>query len=92
MTTSAAGTALAEPSFRTSCSTNDRLERNQMSTIGTVTFLSTERAFAFVSPADGRELFLHLSRVAVERRAAVAVGERVEYERAVRAHPSQASR
>ena len=64
-----------------------------MSTIGTVTFLSTERAFAFITPAEGRDQFLHLSRVAWERRAAMAVGERVEYERSVRAHPSsQASR
>jgi cold shock CspA family protein len=63
-----------------------------MSTIGTVIFMSAERAFAFVSPADGRDVFLPLSRVAAERRAAVAVGERVEFERAVRTHPSQASR
>lgn len=64
-----------------------------MSIFGTVTFLSTERAFAFVTPPEGRDQFLDLSRVQGDRRAAMAVGERVEYERSVRAHPSsQASR
>jgi cold shock CspA family protein len=50
-----------------------------MYSTGSVTFLSTERAFAFIAVNEGRDTFVHLSRVAVERRAALEVGQRVEF-------------
>jgi len=54
-----------------------------MPSTGTVKFLSTERAFAFVTPREGRDVYVQLSRVAVEHRATLAVGGPVEYALAV---------
>jgi cold shock CspA family protein len=53
--------------------------RGKMFSTGVVSFLSTERAFAFVTPDGGRDIFVHLSRVAVEQRAALDVGQPVEF-------------
>ena len=50
-----------------------------MSSTGTVTFLSTEKIFAFVTLDGDRDIFVHSSRIAVEHRAALEVGQRVEF-------------
>jgi cold shock CspA family protein len=51
-----------------------------MISTGTVTFLSTERAFVFVTLDEGRDVFVHLSRVAAGQRAALEVGQPVHFE------------